>query len=655
MCGIVGSLAFAEQSPEQLRAEAMPMADAIRHRGPDDLGVHVEPAAGLVFGHCRLAVVDPSPDGHQPMVSADGRWILNYNGEVYNHRALRRQLEAEGASFRGYSDTEVLLEAVARWGHRQALEKTDGMLALALWDRRERRLILACDRMGEKPLYYGLLKGRLAFASELKALREHSGFVGGVDPAALAAYLRRGYVPAPLSIHPGILKLPAGHLLEVAVGASSPRALPEPDPYWHLDAVVQAALLDPVVSTEEALAELERLLSDSVTNRMVADVPVGALLSGGVDSSLVVALMRESGAGSVKTFTIGFEDSAYDESGPAREVAELLGTEHTELRLSAAQTLETVPALPQIFDEPFADSSQIPTLLVSQLARTSVTVALTGDGGDELFSGYSRYLLGDGLWPLMQRVPAPLRAPLSRGLRSVSAGRWDSVYGWIAPLLPARHRASRPGQKLHRLSSILAAPSFEAAYKDLMSLWRDPGVLVPVSGDAEDTAGSLERWLPGAGIVDRVTSYDAATYLPGDLLVKVDRAAMAASLETRLPLLSCELVAFAWRIPQAMKLRGGVAKWPLRELLRRRLPDALVDRPKMGFGVPVGEWLRGPLKPWGEDLLTPDSLSRDGLLDSEAVRAVWSSHLAGHMDHSGPLWAVLMYQAWRQDVETTVP
>lgn len=637
MCGIAGLLGSTVNAADISR-----MAGAIRHRGPDDEGVWVDERGDVGFGHRRLSIVDLSPMGHQPMASADGRYMIAYNGEIYNHAALRAELEGGGAApaWRGGSDTETLLACIAAWGLETALRKSSGMFALALWDRKERALSLARDRFGEKPLYYGQVGRQFAFASELKALRTLPGFDHPISRPALRMFLARTYVPAPHTIYLGISKLLPGHILRVSAGGNNDD--PISTPYWSYRDVVLAGLADPIVDETEALELLEGAMATAISGQAVADVPVGAFLSGGIDSSTVVALYSKYASGRVKTYSIGFEEEAFNEAPFAAEVAAHFGTDHHERIVTVAEAQAVIPKLPAMYDEPFADSSQIPTHLVSAFAREDVTVALSGDGGDELFGGYNRHVQLPRLWSRVSRVPRPLRKIVGGTLGRVSARRWNAVSG----LLPGGGRHPNAGTKVRRgLRLAGTAESIEDVYFHFLDEWADAD---PVTGKPSvDGALRLDLDLgPDAPEAVRLMYGDAMAYLPDDILCKVDRAAMAVSLETRVPFLDHHVAAVAARIPIGMKIKDGKGKRILRKLLYREAPAALFERPKAGFAVPVGEWLRGPLRDWAEALLDPARLAGDGYFDPAVIRARWDQHLRGTVDATPALWSVLMFQSW---------
>lgn len=639
MCGITG---FFEPGG-QFSAEAAPgylqaMTGAIAHRGPDDEGFWWDAECGIALGHRRLAILDLSPAGHQPMASRAGRYVLVYNGEVYNHLELRAAL---GGDWRGGSDTETLLAGFECWGVEATLRRMVGMFALAVWDRSTRELLLARDRFGEKPLYYGWQGGTLLFASELHAIRRHPHFSARIHPDAVSQLLRYGTVPAPLSIWQDIHKLPPGHW--VRFGAQAQAATPTA--FWSLGAVMVQAQDAPAAGSDAdpagMLDQLQMLLLRSVRQQMLADVPLGALLSGGVDSSLIVALAQAQSTRPMRTFTIGFGEAGFDESPHARAVARHLGTEHTELQVTAADALALIPRLSQIYDEPFADSSQLPTCLVMQLARQHVTVALSGDGGDELFGGYNRYTLAMVAWQRAAWLPLPLRRSLGRLLCGIAPQTLDRLSG-VFPGLPPQL-----GLKLHKLGGRLQhCRSVDDFYAALLVEWAVPPSAVPSRWQSVlDQPG---QWPALQDPVSRMMCMDALTYMPDDILVKVDRAAMAVSLETRAPFLDHRLAEFAATMPRSLKIRGGVGKWPLRQILYRYVPPSLIERPKQGFAIPLDRWLRHELREWASDLLNPATLQRQGHLAPGVIQQVWQEHLSGQRDHGAKLWSVLMFQNWLQ-------
>jgi asparagine synthase (glutamine-hydrolysing) len=639
MCGIAGQWTRTGCSDEELRRAVERMTATLVHRGPDDAGVWLDAASGMGLGFRRLSILDLTPSGHQPMESQDGRFVIAFNGEIYNFADLKIELARAGEVFRGSSDTEVILGAVSRWGAEAAIPRLWGMFAIALWDRAERRLLLARDRFGKKPLYYALHDRTVSFASELKALR--AVWPGlSVDRAAVASYLRFGYVPAPSTIYSGVRKLPPGTFATVDVsGTFSVRS------YWDGRAVAEAGLSSRTGRPDEreAARELDRLLRDAVTRRMVADVPVGAFLSGGVDSSLVVALMQALAPRPVKTFTLGFTDPDFDEAPAARAVAAHLGTEHTEFYVSPTDARNVIPSLPGTYDEPFGDASQIPTALVASLARRDVTVALTGDGGDEVFGGYVRHVWADRIWRSAGWWPAGLRRAAGGILAVARPTAVDRLYAMLEPGVPSGWRQVHAGEKLAKLAAMLHADSGDEAYERLVVAWPEGGLVIGAGGGAACDAGELPA---SATFAERMMLQDQMRYLPDDILVKVDRATMAVSLEARAPLLDHRLVEWVWRLPIGFRCRDGVGKWLLRQVLADYVPAALFDRPKTGFGIPVGAWLRGPLRPWAEALLDEGRLAREGFLLPATIRRVWTEHLSGRRDHSVRLWVVLMFQAW---------
>jgi asparagine synthase (glutamine-hydrolysing) len=624
------------------------MGERLRHRGPDDHGVWSAPDAGYAVGFRRLSILDLSPQGHQPMLSADGQLVLAFNGEIYNHHALRRELEAAGGAphWRGHSDTEVMLAAFRYWGIEAAVRRFNGMFAFAVWDRETRSLHLARDRMGEKPLYYGWAGRTFLFGSELKALREDPAWQGRIDRSALALYLRYNYVPGPYAIYEGIRKLPPGALLSLPRAGLVAGQLPSPVPYWSaLAAAAAGRRANATADAAELLDEADRRLRAAVLLRMEADVPLGAFLSGGIDSSLVVALMQAQSNRPVRTFSIGFREGAYDESPYAEAVAGHLRTTHTALTVRPADALDLIPELPAVYDEPFADPSQVPTTLLARLARRHVTVALSGDGGDELFCGYQRYAVASAVWRARQRMPRWARQAAGSALRALPAGLTGAALAPLGALLPARVRLFSPERAARRLATLMDDSDFPELYHRLVSHWDTPAALSGADGEPA-TPFSAPGDAAGFDPVSTMMYLDQVTYLPDDILVKVDRAAMAASLETRIPFLDHEVVEWAWTVPQALKVRDGHGKWLLRELLARYVPRDFVDRPKAGFSVPIDQWLRGPLREWAGDLLDADPTGAGDVLQLDAARRAFDLHLKGRENHDYRLWTVLMFQAW---------
>jgi asparagine synthase (glutamine-hydrolysing) len=647
MCGIVGVLTERE---DLSRPTVESMVATLSHRGPDSRGVWIDAQAGCALGNTRLSILDLSSDGYQPMTSASGRYVITFNGEIYNFLELRRELEALGHSFRGGSDTEVALAAVERWGVEPAMRRFNGMFALALWDRSERVLYMARDRLGEKPLYYTVAGGIFMCASELKALRRHPAFRTELDCDALALFMRYSYIVEPYTIYRKVYKLPTGVIASVRLAGNGEPLLSAPHRYWSAQEVAENSMAAPFIGSEtEALEQLEMLLRDAVRLRMLADVPVGVLFSGGMDSSMIVALMQTAGSRRVKTFSLGFSDPGYNEAPQAKLIAQHLGTEHTELYVSGRDAAAALEQMPALFDEPFADYSQVPTYLVAKLARSEVTVTLTGEGGDELFGGYERYLAIDPLWRALGWIPGRLRTTFSSLLTRVAPESWDRMLATpLNHLLPSRRQQVRLGEKLHKLAELMEAPTRDALYLGLLSHWQDPSVVLAGGGEPPSVLNNgagppkLADWLALKMYLDLVS------YLPGDILVKVDRATMGVSLEGRMPFLDHRVVEFAWRLPMAMKIRDGVSKYLLRRLLYKYVPPKLVERPKMGFGAPVGAWLRGPMREWAEELLEDSRLRADGLLNPEPIRQKWREHLAGKRNWQYQLWTVLMFQAWRR-------
>jgi asparagine synthase (glutamine-hydrolysing) len=651
MCGIAGLLRPGGADESLLSGITRRMSDTLAHRGPDASGIWTHAAAGVALGHRRLAIIELSEAGAQPMRSDCGRLAITFNGEIYNHLDIRAELEAAGAApnWRGHSDTETLLYAIRQWGVAAALCRVAGMFAFALWDEATRTLMLARDRFGEKPLYYGWSGSDLVFGSELKALAAHPAWSASLDRAALTSFMRYSYVPAPFSIWRGIGKLPPASFVTFAADATM-GTMPQPEAYWSAREAVVAAQANRIADEEEATSELQRLLSQAVKRQCLSDVPLGAFLSGGVDSSTVVALMQAQATQPVRTFSIGFRESAFDEADDASEIAAHFGTAHTELYVDPSTAMDVIPLMPRMYDEPFADSSQIPTHLVASLARQHVTVALSGDGGDELFGGYNRHVWGKGLEARLSRTPAPLRRTMSRLLRAISPEPADTIARLMQPLLPARFNIRRAGDQVAKLARLLGADTSDELYRLLCSIDDDPTRTI-LEGEERTSWSSDEMAKLDAPLasLDRMTLADSLGYLTDDILQKVDRAAMAVALETRVPFLDKDVVEFAVRIPPSMKVRDGRGKWLVRQVLYRHVPRTLIDRPKTGFSVPLDAWLRGPLKSWTLDLLSPARLRLQGLFNAGLVEERVREHMAGSRNHSYWLWNVLMFQAW-QDV-----
>jgi asparagine synthase (glutamine-hydrolysing) len=642
MCGIAGCFwddAVGDEAFDIVRG----MARTIAHRGPDDEGVWGEAQSGIALAHRRLSIVDLSPAGHQPMISRDGRYVIVFNGEIYNHASLRAELSASVHDvWHGHSDTEVLLAGISQWGLQRTLEKSVGMFAIALWDRRDHTLALARDRIGEKPLYFGRLSDCLVFSSEIKALRSHPEWRQDIDRNSLALLMRHNYIPAPYTIYKDVAKVRPGHI--VWIKARQPT---RSDRYWDAAEVALQGMRSPFKgSASDAVEALDGLLRNALADQMLADVPLGAFLSGGVDSSTVVALMQTMNSRPIRTFSIGFDVADYNEAEHARKVAEHLGTDHTELHINEHDALQVIPKLPSIYCEPFADSSQIPTYLVALLAKQKVTVALSGDGGDELFSGYARYDLVDRFWSKISSVPSPVRRSLMKIAKCAPPAAYDRALGPVFRMLPSAWLQRSLGDKIHKAAQLLSLDSVDDVYLRACSHWPQPEDLVLGSRESATILTGIEPLPVMPDNVRRMMYMDLLSYLPDDILVKVDRAAMAASLETRVPMLDHRIIEFAMSLPLSILRANGTAKWPLRQILYRHVPRKLVDRPKMGFGVPIDKWLRGPLRDWADGLLDESRLRREGYFSASLVRQAWQEHLSGRRNNQYQLWNVLMFQAW---------
>jgi len=639
VCGVSGFIGFGDLLTDQIESIAYNMGDTILHRGPDDFGIWYDNRAEIVLTHRRLSILDLSAAGHQPMISPSGRFVIAFNGEIYNHLDLREQLGVLG--WQGHSDSETLLAGIDAWGLEETLQKCVGMFAFVLWDKGEESLYLVRDRMGEKPLYYGWQNNVFLFGSELKSLKAHPAFDGEIDRDSITLQLRHNCIPAPYSIYKGIKKLLPGTFVKLSVSSSqfSARELPEPVPYWSLKETVHISVNSPFKGSDaEAVETLDNLLSDSIQQQMVADVPLGAFLSGGVDSSVVVALMQKQSSVPVRTFSIGFNERGYDEAIYAKEVANHLGADHTELYVTAQQAMDVIDHLPRLYDEPFSDSSQIPTFLVAEMTRQHVNVSLSGDGGDELFGGYNRYFKTHQWWERINAISKTVRQTVSKGLLTIPPKVWDRA-GYFA--------GGVSGNTVAKFAGVLSVEDGASLYRYFTTHWDAPAAVViggqEVRTEVSDPSIELDV------MAEQMMALDALTYLPDDILTKVDRAAMGVSLETRIPLLDHRVVEFAWQLPLSMKIRNGQGKWILRQLLYQYVPIELIERPKMGFGVPIDSWLRGPLRDWAESLLDESRLRQEGYFYPAPIRKKWEEHLSGRRNWQFQLWDVLMFQSWLEE------
>jgi asparagine synthase (glutamine-hydrolysing) len=651
VCGITGFWKPIENDKWILKSSISKMSETLAHRGPDDIGIFVDEENGIAFGHRRLSILDLSALGHQPMVSASRRYVIVYNGEIYNFKQIREELAPWYTRWYGNSDTEVLLAAIDVWGLDATVQRSNGMFAFALWDTRDHVLWLCRDRLGIKPLYYARTKKGIVFGSELKAIRGYPYFEAEISKNALALYLRHGYIPAPYSIYENTWKLEPAHILRVSLDdLQKEKGSPNSYCYWNARELAESAQNNCFYGTEtEAIEELDKLLRDSVKKRMASDVPLGAFLSGGIDSSMIVALMQAQSARSVKTFTIGSDIAGYNEAIYAKEVASYLDTEHTELHVSPEDAMEVVPLLPRLYDEPFSDSSQIPTFLVSRLTKQSVTVGLSGDGGDELFGGYNRYFMADEIWKKLARVPWCGRKVLAKLISSIPVELLNHRPAWLSSILNKYGRPGPAGDKLHKLAEVLSSETREKMYFTLVSVWKDP---IRITGAAEEPPTALNDqsfWPEIINFVLYMMLNDLIGYLPDDILTKVDRASMGVSLEARVPFLDHRIVEFSWNLPISMKIRNGKGKWILRQLLNRYVPQELVARPKSGFAIPIDSWLRRPLRDWAESLLDEKCLREDGFFDPRLVREKWKEHLSEKRNWQYHLWNVLMFQLWLEN------
>ncbi|WP_201546805.1 asparagine synthase (glutamine-hydrolyzing) [Psychrobacter immobilis] len=648
MCGIVGFRQGLSSNIE-MRACITHMNDTLYHRGPDAGDSWLDETVGLAIGHRRLAILELSPAGAQPMHSVCGRYVVVFNGEIYNHLQLRQQLNQEGflLEWRGHSDTETVLACFVAWGIEKTLQAMVGMFAIALWDKQEKLLTLAKDRMGEKPLYWGWQGDSLFFSSELKALKANPMFKADINRDSITLLLRHNCIPAPYSIYQGIKKLRPGYWLQLPLAELGKAKIAVPKAYWSFNTVVETGLENPFTgSPKQAVDILESALVESIGSQMQSDVPLGAFLSGGIDSSTVVALMQAQNGRPIKTFTIGFEDEAYNEATHAKSVAKHIGTEHTELYITAKDALTVIPKLSSIYCEPFSDSSQIPTFLVSQLASQHVTVALSGDGGDELFGGYNRYLMAQQVWNKNRKLPRPMRRLASTTLTAFAPKSWDAMFTTLNPILPKGLRLSAPGDKAHKLAGVLNIDSEQDFYQSLTSHWQQPETLVIGAKEPSTLISDINCWPKTDSFQHAMMAMDAQTYMADDILVKVDRAAMANSLETRVPMLDHRIVELAWKMPLDYKIRHGEGKWLLKQVLFRHVPRQLIERPKMGFRLPLHDWLRGSLRDWAEALLDETLLLQQGYFYPASIRRMWTEHLSGKYNHQDQLWNILMFQAW---------